>query len=206
MSRKTHGGTRDGAGRPTGTGRFDPSEPLGRVSIPVVDKAAVIDFARKRQLHRLSVKMTPQQLAALHPGRILLPAADAPPASVSLYATGVRAGFPSPADDYLDDTLDLNAYMIEDGPSTFMVRVEGDSMTGAHIFEGDVLIVDKGRTPVHGDIVVAAVGGDFTVKRLEKIGGRFILKAENPAYPPIVPTYEQELVIWGVVTGSVRKF
>lgn len=79
-------------------------------------------------------------------------------------------------------------------------------MTGAHVFDGDILVVDKSRTPSSGDIVVAAIEGEFTVKRLQRQGGRVILQAANPDYPDIVPSYEQELVIWGVVTGCVRRF
>ncbi|MDN0084659.1 translesion error-prone DNA polymerase V autoproteolytic subunit [Crenobacter sp. SG2305] len=137
---------------------------------------------------------------------ILLPNPDAPRLALPLFASPVRCGFPSPADDYLDARLDLNQYLVEDVPATFMIRVQGDSMIGAHLVDGDVLVVDKGRQPCVGDIVVAAVDGEFTVKRLARRGSRFYLHPENPAYPPIVPADGQELLIWGVVVGSVRKF
>lgn len=89
-------------------------------------------------------------------GGLLLPVAAAP----------VRAGFPSPADDYLDDAISLDGYLISDPAATFLVRVRGDSMRGAGIDEGDLLVVDKGLTANHGDIIIAVVDGEFTVKRL----------------------------------------
>ncbi|WP_374424985.1 LexA family protein [Chromobacterium sp.] len=118
----------------------------------------------------------------------------------------VRAGFPSPADDYLDDSISLDAYLIADPAATFLVRVRGDSMSGAGIGEGDLLVVDKGLTANHGDIVIAIVDGEFTVKRLHNLRGRCALIAENPAYPPITLCPGQELQVWGVVTGAVKKF
>lgn len=130
------------------------------------------------------------------PGGLPLPVAGAP----------VRAGFPSPADDYLDDTISLDGYLISDPAATFLVRVRGDSMRGAGIDEGDLLVVDKGLTPNHGDIVIAVVDGEFTVKRLHNLRGRCALIAENPAYPPITLHPGQEMQVWGVVTGAVKKF
>ena len=118
----------------------------------------------------------------------------------------VRAGFPSPAGDCMDASIDLQAYLVSDPPATFMVRVAGDSMRDAGILEDDLLVVDKGLAPVHGDIVVATMDGEFTVKRLHGKNGRWMLLAENPAYPAIVPAPGQELQVWGVVTACVRKF
>ncbi|NHR08308.1 translesion error-prone DNA polymerase V autoproteolytic subunit [Chromobacterium haemolyticum] len=129
-------------------------------------------------------------------GGLLLPVAAAP----------VRAGFPSPADDYLDDAISLDGYLISDPAATFLVRVRGDSMRGAGIDEGDLLVVDKGLTANHGDIVIAVVDGEFTVKRLHNLRGRCALIAENPAYPPIRLADGQELEVWGVVRGCVKRF
>lgn len=126
--------------------------------------------------------------------------------SLPLVLSPVRAGFPSPASDYLDDSIDLHDYLVADPPATFMVRVRGDSMEGAGIEEGDLLVVDKGLTAHHGDIVVAVVDGEFTVKRLHYRHGYCELMPENPAYLPIVMAEGQELQIWGVVTGCVKKF
>lgn len=206
MTSSKRGGARPGAGRPSGSGRIDTSEPLSQIRIPTADKAAVIDFVSQRQARRKVEGLSPAQLASCYPGQILMPPSVAALLSIPLYSTGVRAGLPCPADDYVEDVLDLNSYLISDAPVTFLVRAKGESMIGAHIFDGDIMVVDKGRTPVNGDIVVAALDGEFTVKRLQRHGGKIILKAENPVYPDIVPTYEQEMVIWGVVTGCVRKF
>ncbi|AVG17008.1 error-prone repair protein UmuD [Chromobacterium vaccinii] len=118
----------------------------------------------------------------------------------------VRAGFPSPADDYLDDNINLHEYLVDDPPATFIVRVRGDSMIGAGIADGDLLVVDKGLTPVNGDIVVAVIDGEFTVKRLYRRAGACVLAPENSAYPPISLQPGQELLVWGVVTGAVKKF
>lgn len=129
-----------------------------------------------------------------------------PKLAVPVFSSRVPAGFPSPADDYLEAVLDLNALLITDPPATFMVRVAGDSMVGAGIGSGDILVVDRSLTPVHGDVVLAIVDGDFTVKRLHKRGSRVALIPENPAYAAIELHDGQELQIWGVVTGCVKQF
>lgn len=103
------------------------------------------------------------------------------------------------------DPLDLNALLIKDPPATFMVRVAGESMLGAGIAPGDILTVDKGLEPQNDDIVLAIVDGAFTVKRL-CLGSEVMLLSENPAYPPIRLAGEQEMMIWGVVTGCIKQF
>ncbi len=123
-----------------------------------------------------------------------------------LYASAVAAGFPSPADDFIEGALDLNEHLIAHPAATFMVRVEGSSMTGAGIFSGDLLIVDRSLESRSGHIVVAVVGGEMTVKRLIKAGTGWLLKAEHPDYPPTLLGADNECSIWGVVTGSVRRF
>jgi DNA polymerase V len=145
------------------------------------------------------------ELECRFPGRIIRAEPAPSLASIPLYASAVPAGFPSPADDYVDRALDLNEYLVQDEPATFMVRVKGDSMIGAHIQPDDVLIIDRGLSAQHGDIVVAEVDGQFTVKELHMRGDRVALVARNRAYPPIILGDEQELVIFGVVTGVVRK-
>ncbi|AXE32788.1 error-prone repair protein UmuD [Chromobacterium phragmitis] len=128
-----------------------------------------------------------------------------PNAALPLALSPVRAGFPSPADDCMDASLNLQDYLVADPLATFMVRVRGDSMRDDGILDGDLLVVDKGEPPRHGDIVVAVVDGEFTVKRLRRVNGRCALLAANPDYPPIVPADGQELQVWGVVTACVRK-
>ena len=124
---------------------------------------------------------------------------------LNLYQSKVPAGFPSPATEYLGDTLDLNDYLINNPTASFFAKVEGDSMIGAGIFEGDLLVVDKSLNAKHKDIVIASVNDEFTVKRLDTRDGIQLL-AENKDYAPIKLTGEMEFAIWGVVTGVVRKF
>ncbi|MEF2231910.1 MAG: translesion error-prone DNA polymerase V autoproteolytic subunit [Pseudodesulfovibrio sp.] len=125
--------------------------------------------------------------------------------AIPLYLDAVPAGFPSPADDYVETALDLNRYLVANPAATFMVRVCGDSMTGAGIRDGDVLVVDRSRDPVPGRIVVAVLDGELTVKRLCRRRGRIVLMPENDVYEPIEVREGQELTVWGVVTGVVRK-
>lgn len=127
--------------------------------------------------------------------RMLLPQAE----------SRVPAGFPSPADDGREG-LDIAAYLVRRPESTYFVRVSGDSMTGACIFDGDLLIVDRSLDARSGDIVIAVLDGEFTVKRLRREGGRIELLPENPRFRKIVLDVGTELEIWGVVTGSVRRF
>ena len=122
-----------------------------------------------------------------------------------LYGSRVAAGFPSPADDYLEGHLDLNRYLITDSAACFMVRVSGDSMQGAGILDGDLLVVNRSLPPRHGRIVLAVVGGEFTVKRLYQRDGRTALLPENPAYPAIDIGPGQSLQVWGVVSACVRR-
>ena len=123
-----------------------------------------------------------------------------------LFGHKVRAGFPSPADDYVEAFLDLNEHLIEHKEATFFVRATGDSMTGAGIQEGNLLVVDRALEARHGDIVIAVIDGDLTVKRLDKRRGKIRLVAENPAYAPIELKDGQELTIWGVVTSVIQRF
>lgn len=116
----------------------------------------------------------------------------------------VPAGFPSPAQDYFDGRLDLNAHLIHDITSTYLVRVSGDSMQGAGISDGDELVVDRSLAPVDGNVVVAVLDGELTVKRLRLIGGVVRLAAENPDYPDIEIPELAELTIWGVVTRCLH--
>lgn len=112
----------------------------------------------------------------------------------------VSAGFPSPAEDHIDGKLDLNRHYIKNPAATFFVRVAGDSMTGAGIHNGDLLIVDRSLEPLPGRVVIAVINGEHTVKRLHREGDRLLLLAENANYPPIVVSELEELHIWGVVT------
>ena len=120
------------------------------------------------------------------------------------YLCCVPAGFPSPASDHVEREIDLNDWLISNRLATYIVRVEGDSMTG-EIHSGDRLIVDRSLEPRHGDVVIACVDGEMTVKRLMVEDGKRLLVSDNPDYPPIELDGEQELIIWGVATNSIHR-
>lgn len=117
-----------------------------------------------------------------------------------IFSSKVQAGFPSPADDYIEGYLDLNTKFIAHPASTFVLQATGDSMVEAGIFSGDWLLVDKSLEATDGKIVIAAVNGELTVKRLSRKGNRVQLLPANPKFKPIDITEEIEMVIWGVVT------
>lgn len=123
---------------------------------------------------------------------------------VKFFETLVPAGFPSQAEDYIEQALDLNEWIVEHPAATFFIRVEGDSMEGACIASGALLVVDRSLHAKDGDIVVALLRGEFLVKRLEK-GSRIRLLAENPKYPPIEVAEGDEFQIWGVVTHAIHR-
>ncbi|OGW67054.1 MAG: peptidase S24 [Nitrospirae bacterium RIFCSPLOWO2_02_FULL_62_14] len=116
----------------------------------------------------------------------------------------VPAGFPSPADDYLEGKLDLNQHLIKHPAATYFVRVTGDSMIGAGIHSGDLLVVDRSLEPADNSVVIAIVDGELTVKRLSTRQGRPWLLPDNDKYPP-VEVREDSLQIWGVVTHVIHK-
>lgn len=127
------------------------------------------------------------------------------PVKLPLYLSKVSAGFPSPAEDDLAEKLDLNDYLVKHPSATFLVRANGDSMVNVGIFENDILIVDRSLTPSDGKIVIVAIDGQLTVKRLQKKNGKILLLAENPVYPPIEIHEENEFYIWGVVTNVIHS-
>jgi len=122
-----------------------------------------------------------------------------------LYLSRIKAGFPSPAEDYLDKQLDLNEHLIKHPASTFFVKVKGDSMIGAGISSGDILIVDRSLEPKDKRIVVAVVNGDFTVKRISQKGEKLSLLSENPKYSPIEIKAGMDFEVWGVVTNVIHS-
>ena len=128
------------------------------------------------------------------------------PVWVSEVASRVRAGFPSPAEDFLIQRVDLMAKLVKHPQATYLIRVRGESMREAGIFDGDVVMVDRAIKPRHGQIVVAVVDGDFTIKQLHQRQGQVKLKAANPTFPDITPKDGQTLEIWGVVTSSIKQF
>lgn len=137
--------------------------------------------------------------------QILLPCKVAAIQLTPMYSHSISAGFPSPADDYIEDRLDLNELLVNNKSATFFLRVKGDSMLNAGIHHGDIIVVDRSVQPVHRSIVVAVVDGELTVKRLMLRSGAAELHAENAKYAPICLQEGQELTIWGVVTSSVHQ-
>jgi DNA polymerase V len=123
---------------------------------------------------------------------------------IPLYS-GVSAGFPSPADDYIEQELNLDELLIKNPEATFFVRVSGNSMIGAGMYTGDILIVDCSLEARPGDVVIAVLEGQFTVKRLIRKGGKYFLKPENPAYSLIELHEATEFRVWGVVTHVIHK-
>lgn len=121
-----------------------------------------------------------------------------------LYSHQVPAGFPSPAADHLEKHISLDELFEIRAPHVYLVKIEGDSMIGAGIYSGDLVIVDRGREAQHGDIVIAALNNEPVCKRLHSKGREIILQSENPAYPARFIMEGDEMLIWGVVRYSVR--
>lgn len=186
----TRGGARAGAGR-------KPKEPtivkrIPRAILPAVD-ALLQHTARNLQLGEGISYIIP---ASEYSYSLIRP----------LFASYVPAGFPSPADDYIECGLDLNDLLIKHPAATFFVRVSGDSMNGAGIYNGDILTVDRALRPAHGRIVIAIIEGELTVKRLYQKDGCLELRPENPDYAPRIIKEADALEIWGVVTSAIRQF
>ena len=124
---------------------------------------------------------------------------------LAIFLSRVPAGFPSPADDYVEQTLDLNEHLIRRETATFFVRVAGHSMTDAGIHDGDILVVDRAEEPSDGSIVVAALDGDLTVKRYREGADHPSLVPESDTHTPIPVREGQDLVVWGVVRHVIHE-
>jgi len=124
---------------------------------------------------------------------------------ITLYGDGVPAGFPSPADDYLDMDLNLHDYLVQHPSATFCVRAIGDSMVDAGIQSSDVMVIDRALTPKNNDIILAVVNGEFTVKRIKKSEDELYLMPANENYKPMKITEEMNFQVWGVVTFIIHK-
>lgn len=123
--------------------------------------------------------------------------------ALPLFLTRIPAGFPSPAEDYLEESLDIGRYLVKRPKTTFFMRVEGDSMIGAGINDGDLIVIDRAEPARDKSIVVARVNDEFVVKRLRIIHGKVWLYPENPAYQPIEITEGDDAEVWGVVTHAI---
>jgi len=193
MSKLRHGGKREGAGR---KGRFNEPTVTMRVPqscVPTVNDMLTNMAAVRTSNHDIIEIMRPSE----GPWRIKRP----------LFSSFVPAGFPSPADDYVETRLDLNEHFVTHPAATFFVRVQGDSMNKAGIFPGALLSVDRSLDPVSGDIVLAVVNNELTVKRLYMNGGTVELRPEsdNLAHTPITFQDGDDLTVWGVVNGVHLK-
>lgn len=122
-----------------------------------------------------------------------------------VFLSGVQAGFPSPADDYIENQLNINELVVQHPAATFFVKVEGESMKDANIHSGDILVVDRSLEGSNGKIVVAIINGEFTVKRLSKSASGTFLVPENPKYSSIKIGPDTDFQIWGVVTYVIHK-
>jgi len=122
-----------------------------------------------------------------------------------LYTDEISAGFPSPADDHLDRKLDLNEYLIKNKSATFLIKVNGNSMIDAGIYDGDILVVDRSLEPSKGKIIIGVINGEFTVKRIMKKGKKIFLKAENKNFKSIEITEDMDFKLWGIVSFSIHK-
>jgi len=192
MHASNHGGARKGAGRKKSSGSFKEKSLV--ISVPI---SLVNAINPTIEVYKSQVKSDVE---------VLLAKDDPAKLSIPIFTSRVQAGFPSPADDHLEDTLDLNTHLIHHKEATFFVKAQGDSMIGAGIQQGDILIVDKSLSAKSGKIVIAVVDGEFTVKRLHKYKGNITLKAENPDFEDIKIKGDDELIIWGVVTSVIHQY
>tara|TARA_Y100001970_G_scaffold163819_1_gene200215 strand:+ start:308 stop:742 length:435 start_codon:yes stop_codon:yes gene_type:complete len=125
---------------------------------------------------------------------------------IKLYTTSISAGFPSPAEDHMDISLDINEYLVKHPSSTFYIYVKGDSMIDSGIFDGDLLIVDRSLEVKSNSVVVAVIDGDFTVKKIKKDSGNLYLIPQNKKYKPILLENNMDFQIWGIVTHTIHHF
>ena len=186
MPPSDHGGFRLGAGRPAG-------EPSQRLRVPESEVPAVLAYLEARR--QPAVLGAPRPLAT-----------DPSQVALSAFLSRVPAGVPSPAEDTLADDVDLNTHLVIAGhaASTSLIRVSGWSMIGAGIFDGDEVLVDRALTPRQGNVVVAIVNGELSIKRLGTLAGQVALLPENAHFKPIVFKEGETLEIWGVVTRCLR--
>lgn len=214
LKKSKSGGFRPGSGRPKGTGKYkEATEPLRvpRSLLPQVkdllayyleQREGASEFTPSHSSH--SANHTNFGQSAESSANSISYSIPHPISAFPLYATRVAAGFPSPADDYIEAKLDLNEHLVKHPAATFFVRVEGESMTGAGIYPNDILVVDRSLKPNNGKVVIAVVNGELTVKRLKIGKGTLTLLAENIKYPSIQITEEMNFSIWGVVTNVIH--
>ena len=189
-NKNTRGGFRLGAGRKPGSGLYGEETKVMRVprsSVSNIKK--YINLSRANNVEEISLAYKETTYNPLF-----------------LFEHKVPAGFPSPADDHIEKRLDLNEYLIKKSDTTFFVKIKGDSMIDASINDGDIVIIDRSMQAKIGDIVLASVDGNFTIKTLSKYKLKPRLLPANEKYKPIEINEDTQFELWGVVTGAVRKF
>ena len=201
-AKSNRGGTRPGAGRKKGSSVYGESTKAIRVPESMISQ--VKSMLRLRQQQFKDIQSESNLLSTSIFTSLAFPAEQLSKAMIPLFSGKVAAGFPSPADDYIEKTLDLNELLIQKPVATFFVRAEGESMLGAGIHPDDILVVDRSINPTVGKVVICALNGELTVKRLKSIGKEIVLGAENPAYPDIIVQEDIELMVWGVVTNVIH--
>lgn len=199
LNKKKLGGLRPGSGRPKGSGKY--REATSPIRVP----DSLIPQVKNLLTHYLEGSDIRIEDHAHFKKHLFIPENNPNAQTFPLYATRVTAGFPSPADDYIEAKLDLNQHLVKHPAATFFVRVEGDSMVGAGIYPDDILVVDRSLKPSNGKIVIAVVNGELTVKRLQMKQGNLRLLPENDQYPVIHITEEMNFSLWGVVTNVIHS-
>ncbi|MBT6355864.1 MAG: translesion error-prone DNA polymerase V autoproteolytic subunit [Nitrosomonadales bacterium] len=189
-NKNTRGGFRLGAGRKPGSGLYGEETKVMRIprsSVSNIKK--YLNLSRANNVEEISLAYKEITYNPLF-----------------LFEHKVPAGFPSPADDHIEKRLDLNEYLIKKSDTTFFVKIKGDSMIDASINDGDIVIIDRSMQAKIGDIVLASVDGNFTIKTLSKYKLKPRLLPANEKYKPIEINEDTQFELWGVVTGAVRKF
>ncbi|HHS99219.1 MAG TPA: translesion error-prone DNA polymerase V autoproteolytic subunit [Thiomicrospira sp.] len=207
VSGTKHGGVREGAGRKKGSGKF--GEPTKVMRIPQSKVSAIqawLSLQNSQPLKQSQSYIPSNQAQNDSPFVWYLPEEQSTTMELPLYAHKVVAGFPSPAEDYIEARLDLNEKLIHNKEATFLLSVQGDSMKDVGILDGDILVVDRSIQPQDGKIVIAALDGELTVKRLSMKSTGTWLVPENENYPPILVRESSDIVIWGVVTATISQF
>lgn len=195
-----HGGKRPDAGRKVGSGKFN--EPTTPLRVPTSQAPVIQDFLAAYQRKKLSENLDRIET-------IELPALTMQSHALPLYSSKVSAGFPSPADDHVENRLDPNAFLIDQQDATFFVTIQGQSMIDVGLMPSDKAVIDRSKIASIGDIVLAVIDGEFTIKTLsrKKDGSPRLLPANSTgAYSPIDIKEGMSFEIWGVVTGSFRRF
>ncbi len=191
------GGSRRGAGRKPNTGMYKERTVAKRIpkSLARNLEQLVSSLNEEQGNKKFTMGFNVKQLGPMYPSNLSLP----------LFSNRVQAGFPSPADDHLEASLDLNKLLIQHPESTFFVRASGNSMINVGINDNDTLVVDRSLEPKHGDIIIAALNSELTVKRLYAKDNKVFLMPENQDYSIIEVNEEMDFIVWGVVTSVVHQ-